>query len=404
MNEDNDNNSEIESASVLTGGPVGQEAEKHTIFDETRNTEILKHHEADYPPCLRDISLKPVHTSNAFQRVLQVLNNELLQRVGQRPACFRVDLQLALYRRQLLPGLPDRTNESKHVYVVTKPHVPFEVSWLHWSVYSQGYFYHLSADSPNGLTGQSGCSGARRKTAGTQTLLKIEDFSTVDSAHYAKAMDDASKQSFVAYEMGSTQYDPEQLETLARWIIARLGTYELLAANCQFFAISLIHRAVMTRRDCSAFVGNKTQRVDWDLRARHKDDIEEVARVPYDFEHGYLVRKPRIRHSRSFRTMLPFFVLFPISGTKLKAINTLYEHGPSIGTSYRPKMDPAGKHGILTYPFVSVQARTTFRYHSQYLRLAVREFGEDLLARRWRDALYGRKETRDRFKVLLSKY
>lgn len=146
--------------------------------------------------------------------------------------------------------------------------------------------------------------------------------------------------------------------------------------------MSLVNRAVMTARDCSAFAGNKTQLVDWDLRARHSDDVDRVARNPYDIEHGYLVRKPRIRRGWSFRTGRPFFVLFPISGTKLKAIHRLYENGPS--SSYMPKIDPAGKHSLLTYPFV--QCKWNLCYQGQWLRTAVREFGEDLVARRWGNA------------------
>lgn len=274
------------------------------------------------------------------------------------------------------------------------------MSLLHWSVYSQGYFYHLSARLPKNPTGQSTLSGLNNIAPRVQVVLKIEDLSTTDSVDYVKAAAEASTKPFVAYEMGSTQYNPEQLQTLAQWIITRLGTYDLLAANCQVFAMSLVNRAVMTARDCSAFVGNKTQLVDWDLRARHNNDVDQVLRDPYDIDHGYLVTKPKIRHGWSFRTGRPFFVLFPISGTKLQAIRRLYENGPS--TSYMPKIDPAGKHSLLTYPFV--QCKRSFRYQGQWLRTAVREFGEDLVARQWGNAFRGRKETRDRYKALTSKY
>ena len=400
MEDGNNNSIEIELAALPTDGPRVQEDEVHRVLNKTSNAHILKHGQADYLPCLRDISLEPIRTSNVFERMIEVLDSEVVQRIGQRPEFFRQDLQLAQYQRQLFSGLPDRTSQSRHVYVVTKPHIPFEVSRFHWSVYSQGYFYHLSAPLLENPTGQSVFSGLKNKAPGAQIVLKIEDLSTTDSVDYVKAATEASPKPFVAYEMGSTQYDPEQLQTLAQWIITRLGTYELLAANCQVFAMSLVNRAVMTARDCSAFVGNKIQLVDWDLRARHNDDVDRVARNPYDFEHGYLMTKPRVRRRWSFRTGRPFFVLFPISGTKLKAIHRLYENGPS--SSYMPMMNPAGKHGLLAYPFV--QCKRSFRYHGEFVRTAVRDFGEDLVARRWGDALRGRKETRDRYKALAFEY
>jgi hypothetical protein len=398
MEDINNNLVESELATVPTDGPIVQEDEIHRVLDETSNANILNHGQADYPPCLKDIYLEPIQTSNVLKRMIKVLDSEVVQRIGQRPEFFRQDLQMALYQTQLFSGLPDRTSQSRHIYVVTQPHIPFEVSRFHWSVYSQGYFYHLSARLPKNPTEQSACLGLEKKTPRAQISLKIEDLSTTDSGDYVRAVTEASSKPFVAYEMGCTQYDPEQLQTLAQWIITRLGTYDLLTANCQVFAMSLVDRAVMTARDCSAFVGNKTQLVDWDLRARHNDDVDQVARNPYDFAHGYLVRKPRIRRGWSFRTRRPFFVLFPIPGTKLRAIRRLYENGPS--TSYMPKMDPTGKHGLLTYPFV--QCKWSSHFHTQWLQTAVRELGEDLVARRWGDAFRGRKETRDRFKALSS--
>lgn len=233
----------MEAATVPTDEPRVQEAEIHRIVGETSNANILKHGQTDYSPCLRDVIFGRTKTSNVFKRMIEVLDRGVVQRIGQRPDCFRQDVQLAQYQRQLLPNLPDPTSQSRHVYVVTKPHLSRKVSRFHWSVYSQGYFYHLSTRSPEDL---SVFSGLRNKASGAQLVLKIEDLSTTDSADYVKAATAASNKAIVAYEMGSTEYDPVQLQILAQWIITRLGTYELLTANCQVFTMSLVNRAVMT--------------------------------------------------------------------------------------------------------------------------------------------------------------
>ena len=386
---------DVELATISIREPTVQEEERCRVNDETSNANILKHNQADFLPCLRDIYSEPFQASTSFKRVIDGLDRHILQNLGRRPDAFRQDLRRALYYRQLAADLPQRTSQSAHVYAVTLPHIPFEVSRYHWSLYSQGYFYHLSARLPKNPTEQSDISRSERKMARAQVILKIEDLSTTESTDYIKAAREASRKPFVAYEMGSTQYSPEQLQILAQYIIARLGTYDLIRANCQVFVMSLIERAVMTTRDCSIFVGNKTQLVDWDLRSRRSGD--DRARNPYDFEHGYLIRKPSIRQGWHFRTRRPFYVLFPPPGRKLKAIRHLYAKGPSA--KYSMVMDPTGKYGLLTYPFV--QFKPNLPLYGQWLRTVSREFGEDLVARRWGDALRGRKETDEYFKALL---
>lgn len=366
--------------------PTVQEQQIRLIYYKTSNTSILKHNQAEYAPCLRDMYLNPLQPSNAFEKTKDFLDKHLWDKLA-RPETFRQDLHQALYETQLVPNLPCRTNLSAHVYVVTVPHIPLEVSRHHWSVYSQGHFYHLSARVPKNPTKQSGTSGLEKKVTRAPLVLKVENLSTTESADYIKNAREASRKAFVAYEMGSTQYGPEQLRSLAQYIITALRTYDLLHANCQVFTTSLIERVVMTKRDCSVFVGSKTQLVDWDLRARQNND--ETAHHPYNLEHGYLIRKPRIRPGWSFRTRRPFYVLFPISGTKLKAIHRLYAEGPFAG--YSPVMDPTGKHSLLTYPLF--QLRENWAHQRRFLWIFSREFGEDLVSGRWGDAFRGREET-----------
>ena len=385
MEDGNNDLIEIELATIPTDGPRVQEGEIYRVLDETSNASILKHSQADYLPCLRDVYLKRMQTGNLSKRNSTVLDYGVVQRIGLRPELCRGGLVLAQSQRQLFPSLPDRTSQSRHVYLVTKPHRNVGVSPFHWSVYSQGYFYHLSARSPKNPTVQSAFWGLRNQAPGACVVLKIEDLSTADSADYMKATTETSTKAFIAYEMGSTQYDPEQLQTLAQWIITRLGTYNLYSADCQVCALSLVYGAVMPARDCSAFVGNKTQLVHWDLRARHNDGFDRVARNPYDIEHGYLVTKPRTRRGY-FRTRYPFFVLFFVSESKLHAIDRLYKYGPSI--SFVVKMDPAGKYNLTIYRFV--QCKRIFRYQGQWGPQVEWDLGEGLIPRRWGNAFRGR--------------
>lgn len=106
---------EIELATVLTDGPSLQEDEIHRVLDETSNATILNHGQADYLPCLSDIHLKLIQTSDVFKRMLKILDSEVVQKIGRRPEFFRQELQLALYQTQIFPGLPDPTSQSRHV-------------------------------------------------------------------------------------------------------------------------------------------------------------------------------------------------------------------------------------------------------------------------------------------------
>ena len=362
--------------------PQQQEADYCTFDGSRGNASILGHGPSDFPPTAWDL-LVPRH-----QRL-----NKLLYKIKTRPDAFRVDLQVALYERQLAPNLPPRPASSEHVYVVTTPHVPREVSWRHWSVYHQGCFYHLSARFPKNSTEQSDTSGQVNKVAKAEVTLRVEDLSTIDSDDYIKAQRIASRKPFAAYEVGATQYTPQQLRSLAQYIIIELATYDLLKANCQIFAIELIQRAVMFRRDCSVFVGNKTQLVDWDLRGRCGDD--KWTRCPYNIQRGFLIRQPTFPSSWSIRPRFWLYVLFPVSGIKLRCLRALYEEGPYATYA----MDPEGKYGPLIWPWV-VLKRDMPLYKEQWRRIT-REFCEDMKAGRFKTAFLGRDETMKEFEAAL---
>ena len=149
----------------------------------------------------------------------------------------------------------------------------------------------------------------------------------------------------------------------------------------------------MFRRDSSVFVGNKTQLVNWDLRARRGDD--EPARCPYNLERGFLGRKPTSPSSWSIRPRSVFHVLFPISERKLRCIHILYEKGPYAAHS----MDPSGKYGPLMWPCVALKRDVVL--HKQWCRRYTREFCEDMKVARFKRAFLGRDETAKEFLAAL---
>ena len=379
-----------------------------TSIPENENGQVT------YPPTISDILQGlPEPTSNALQKTA-----ELFSWIKTRPTSFRNDLQAALYERQLVRNLPPRTASSAHVYVVTYPHIPREVSTRHWSVYSQGYFYHLSTRRrPNNhstaQTQQSDASSRGEKAVGAGIYLKVEDFSAVAPGDLLEAERGLSRTPFVAYEMGSTAYAPPQLYGIAQAIIAELATYDLLKANCQVFAIQMIERVVMFRRDCAVFVGTKAQLANWDLlrgrggggSSNNNNNDDDGAQPPphhhpNHIDQGFLIRKPIARRPRwSPRTRQPFFILFPVPGVKLRAARNVYKERPS---AFAYTLDPRGEHGMLTWGFVRGMREPVelVRVAGRCLRRAVRELGEVVVAGWWRDALLGRAGTKEEFRVL----
>ena len=86
--------------------------------------EEVRIHEAAYrPPQMQE-------AVNFQQKLMKYLSS-----IRTRPDAFRIDLQGVFYERQLAPNLPHGPVSSTHVYVVTSPHIPMEVSRHHWSVY-----------------------------------------------------------------------------------------------------------------------------------------------------------------------------------------------------------------------------------------------------------------------------
>ena len=175
--------------------------------------------------------------------------------------------------------------ESSHgIYMVAhNGRYPFGVRH-HFSVYTQGHFYHLSAPTlPVRLLGQ------RSNTLTGPPVppqLVHQDFSSHDTEDYVRVLNSPRKKAFEAYQLGQTDYSPEQILRIAEWIIQHMPHYRLFTANCQHFALELLYRIVERFGNRSSFVGTVNQIADWDLRSNQQEHINSI-------ENGFLISPPR---------------------------------------------------------------------------------------------------------------
>ncbi|RDW58775.1 hypothetical protein BP6252_13251 [Coleophoma cylindrospora] len=309
---------------------------------------LLSQTPEQYPSTLGDFAAHDVSGGKLMRKIESTLYNLSGLPTGLSTGRELKSVHFAKQLNRSLPRTIDGARESHHVFVVSVPHIGWIVSPRHWSVYSQGYFYHLSADV--GKSELGGCGCGNNPTGAPATIrLKIEDLSSPQTPDYTRAQEEGRKmKAFVAFEVGQTQYLPSNMHILAQGIIDQLSAYDLLEANCQIFASTLLHRVVMTQRDCSTFAGTMVQLVDWDLRGRHKAGAEQ----PRNVNEGYLLRRPILR------TPDIMFPALSISFASLnwyeaRAIRLLYERGPmTIGA-----MDPTGERHWLMYALLMIGKR-----------------------------------------------
>lgn len=246
-------------------------------ISKTPNSEVLDDTTTGGPPLPTIHELDPLVPSKA----------EWLWR-GRRGLLFFPNgefIAKVKLHHHLQPLLSDPASTASDVYLVARPEsltIPFG-SLLHWSFYTQGFFYHLSAlDRSRDDTWSS-----QNPTKSTNTVcrLKYEDLSTVNSEDYIRFQGPLGRKVFLAYKVGQTDYRPDQILKLAEWVVRQLSAYGLFSANCQHFATTMVRRTVMRVGDRSAFAGTATQIVDWDLRKESQLHVNGI-------ERGFLVAPP----------------------------------------------------------------------------------------------------------------
>lgn len=316
----------------------------------------------------------------------------------QFPKLVKDVFHLPQFNRFIINHPTKRIKDGKHVFMVYRYHhkpsrLPIRgtASPCHYSVYFQGFFYHLSAIVPKNPVHQSGPCGLKD----IKLSLKVEDVSSTDAQAYIKAKQEQPPKCFVASEVGMTRYSPQQLRTLAQYGIEEMQKYDLLNANCQIFAAALVLRSVMTSRDSSVFAGTKCQLVDWDLRGRdrypttvtitqHAEAREAHRSEPYSFATGYLLNKPWTASSRFHffrKTSLYWWWNHIVNTGKLTAISALYAGGPRARGAY----DPEGRHGRFIYHMIL--AREHVRGEGVIEKAAWKETIHQLKEGKWLSAL-----------------
>lgn len=166
--------------------------------------------------------------------------------------------------------LPGPVASGRDVFLVcrsriTNGNIRIDAPSKHWSVYSQGHFYHLSAPTkPRRLWGMSQKSSANTHV---DSQLKHEDLSNRETLDYQRLQSATIRPvPLIAYKVGQTHYSPNEIFSLAEWVMQRMSTYDLFTANCQVYALRLLARIVMRLSDRSSFVGTAIQIAEWDLQ------------------------------------------------------------------------------------------------------------------------------------------
>lgn len=155
-------------------------------------------------------------------------------------------------------------------------------SMLHWSIYCDGYVYHLGANSASDLYFASKGDGD------TFSQFKIDKcFFENDAEGIAFAK--RHWKPLVAYHIGQTDLRHKQIKRIGDWLIAQMRSYNFISSNCQHFLLILAMRIICRRRRFTVFIGTLAQIGRWDISQRGKavDDHES------GYPQGFLLRKPQ---------------------------------------------------------------------------------------------------------------
>ena len=267
----------------------------HDIY-ETPNSEILDDTTTEGPtlPAIADLNLL------GASKVDLILD-------GWRSLFFipnGVFFMPVRLHQHIEPSLAYPDSNASDIYLVTRPQFGRfpSGSLQHWSFYTQGVFYHLSAPNlPRESTEKSHNASKSREAV---CELKCNDLRNVDSEDYVRLQGSSGRKPLLAYKVGQTDYRSDQVLRLAEWAVRQLSTYGIFSANCQHFALEMVRRTAMRMGDRSAFAGTAIQIADWDLQRGIQPHSNGIDR-------GFLVAPslPGMLRSLLEKPLLPLLML-----------------------------------------------------------------------------------------------
>lgn len=267
----------------------------HDIY-ETPNSEILDDTTTEGPtlPAIADLNLL------GASKVDLILD-------GWRSLFFipnGVFFMPVRLHQHIEPSLAYPDSNASDIYLVTRPQFGRfpSGSLQHWSFYTQGVFYHLSA--PNLPIESTEKSHNASKSREAVCELKCNDLRNVDSEDYVRLQGSSGRKPLLAYKVGQTDYRSDQVLRLAEWAVRQLSTYGIFSANCQHFALEMVRRTAMRMGDRSAFAGTAIQIADWDLQRGIQPHSNGIDR-------GFLVAPslPGMLRSLLEKPLLPLLML-----------------------------------------------------------------------------------------------
>lgn len=400
-------------------GMASSAAEKTT---SKSNQSILKADLKSYPETFHD----KLHDDSKSRGLLGLINQ-----IHILPAAYINSrlLSLLAYSLPWHPDLPEHNSLAPplhEVYLVSIPHSGWPTSLKHWSLYSQGSFFHLvvaSGDDQPSL---------RINTFSLETLKeKLSTFRFhvhCDSVHRWNAWYGTDHAPMIAYNVGQTKFNASQIADLAAFVIRQIVSYSIEEKNCHLFAISLANRIIMAKGGGAIFVGTRVQIAHWDMVTSH--DRSRIS-SPHNQEEGYLLRAPG--HSEFFfisflcssnlgnqnlnkltqktptnsetsKRSIPYWLNFSAQLSDLRhvavanAIRRLYLHG-----SLSPGSFGSLGHSRSLMRHAISQSQQRLRESAKDLMTSVKEFSRDIAGGELANAFRGRRDSNIRLyeKVLI---
>ena len=191
----------------IPGGEVGMAVSPITTTKAERqkrripNSEILGPEALELPPALDDIGDYVGDNTSKRLRTLDEILGDLMMLI-MPPAWHNGKLLSGLrWLDHLDARLPPPSPQDHSIYLVTAPRGSLKYRFTHWSLYSQGYFYHLTAAGSDALHYTEAKSGKTSPSQLNQKIsiaLKLQNVLTPDDVDFVPSTEKNSANSIAS--------------------------------------------------------------------------------------------------------------------------------------------------------------------------------------------------------------